>query len=479
LRQGTKIYFTATIVAQIVALIRYVILARVLGPTELGLAAMILLTSQFFDAISDTGGDRFIVQSARADTDSMQKLVQLAMAGRGALITVALVATAPLLAVLYRAPALTPALMAMGIASLIMGLINLDLYRVQRQGNFRPEAYEIIFGELAGLAGTVAAALVVRDHTAIIYGLVLRALVSVGVSHLTAVKRYSWGFSLPEYRLFAVFAAPLFINGLLLYAGSQGDRVIIARNFGPTILGQYSAILLLILYPGAAISKFLANTHMPQLAATRDDPALHAREVELMGGRTVLIVTAMCIGFAVVAPIAAPLLYGPRFHQPATLFAMLGMFHTNRVLRAWPTTVAIALGRSTIVMAQNGVRILGLPAAVVAAAVFHSLEAVVSALILGEAVTLWVMLWMLARAGAMSLRPELVRSVIFLSISVTTFAWSWAITHHRYQAIWILAPLLLLLGLLFYRRERMTITATLDWLTARGGRLLAGHQARG
>ena len=49
---------------------RYVILARLLGPEQLGLAATLLLTAQFFESLSDTGANRFIVQDARGDQDT-------------------------------------------------------------------------------------------------------------------------------------------------------------------------------------------------------------------------------------------------------------------------------------------------------------------------------------------------------------------------------------------------------------------------
>src|SRR5689334_8515196 len=76
-RRGTKSYLAASLVAQASALARYVVLARMVGPTELGLAATLILTAQFFESISDTGADRFIVQDATGDTPATQGLVQV------------------------------------------------------------------------------------------------------------------------------------------------------------------------------------------------------------------------------------------------------------------------------------------------------------------------------------------------------------------------------------------------------------------
>lgn len=466
LRQGTKLYFTATVVSQVVALARYVILARLLGPTELGFAAILLLTSQFFESVSDTGSDRFIVQDSEGDTEPMQRLVHLAMAGRGLLIAIVLVASSALLAGLYHSPVLAPALSALGLAPLIAGFVHLDVNRVQRHGDFRPEGLSIILSEIASLVGTVTAAAVTHDHTAVIYGLVLKSIVAVSISHVTSKRPYRWGFYRQQYAKFAAFAAPLFMNGLLLFAGSQGDRVVIGSHFGPTVLGQYSAILLLILYPGAAISRFIANTHMPQLSASRDNPERFRRETELIGGRTMLIVAAMAIGFTILGPIFAPILYGPKFHQPATLFALLAVFHTNRVLRIWPTAIAISIGRSFIVMMNNAVRILALPAAVVAAIQFRTLNSVVWTFIVGEVLALAVLLLLLARAKAISGGPEFARSGLFLLVSICLCSWSWFLSRQQYAAIIVLVPASLIAGALVLRRERLTIATSYAWLQA-------------
>ena len=37
-------------------------MARLLGPEQIGLAALLILTSSFFESVSDNGSDRFLIQ---------------------------------------------------------------------------------------------------------------------------------------------------------------------------------------------------------------------------------------------------------------------------------------------------------------------------------------------------------------------------------------------------------------------------------
>jgi O-antigen/teichoic acid export membrane protein len=430
--RGRKAYFGAAVLSQAVALLRYVLLARMLGPVELGFAAMMLLTTQFFESISDTGSDRFLIQDPDGDAPSMQGLVHLVMAARGLLIAAALAVFAVPLAGVYHSPTLVTSLVALGVAPLIAGLVHLDVRRLQRHGNFWPESLMTMVSETAGLLGTVGAAWFTRDHTAVIYGQAAKAAAMVIISHVMAQRPYRWATGREEGARFSRFAAPLFVNGMLLFAGSQGDRLIVANRVGPAALGQYSAVLLLVFYPSSALSRFIAGMHLPLIAGARSDPQRLDKAAQRLAGQALMLAVAMAAGFTLVGPIATPLLYGKRFAQGATIFAMLGCVQSARFLRQWPTTVAVAVGRSTIVMANNLARMLAFPAALLATFYFRSLEAIISGFLLGEIVAILVALWLLARASTVRLGPELRRICDFMLVSAGLISAAWTVQNHHW-----------------------------------------------
>jgi len=434
-RQGAKAYLAASLVAQAGALARYVVLARMVGPTELGLAATLILTAQFFDSISDMGADRFIVQDASGDTRETQKLVQLAVAVRGVLISGALVLASGLVAALLHTPALAPSLIALALAPLIAGFINLDMRRAQRTGDFRPEALSTILSELAATAAIAFAAWKLRDHTAVVYGLVIRAFVQVVVSHITAKRLYGWAFSKEIARRFSIFAGPLVMNGMLLFFGSQGDRLIVGSAVGPAALGQYSAILLLIFYPVGAMARFLAGMHMPLVAGSRDGAENFARQRDRLAGRCLLISAAAMIGFTLVGPFATPLLYGHRFAQPLPLFAGLAFLQAVRLLRVWPTTLALGTGDSIGVLMGNLVRTIALPVTLGAYFLWPSLYTIVDGFIVAEILALLVALALLMRRGAVETRPELIRCGLFILLGAATLVAAHAVGARN----WLLA----------------------------------------
>ena len=88
--RGAGLYLAAALISQASGLVRYVVLARLLGPRELGLAAALTVTGSFFEMVTDTGSDRFLIQDPDGDLPAVQRMVQLVYVLRAVAIAVTL-----------------------------------------------------------------------------------------------------------------------------------------------------------------------------------------------------------------------------------------------------------------------------------------------------------------------------------------------------------------------------------------------------
>jgi O-antigen/teichoic acid export membrane protein len=146
--QGSRAYFVGSIIAQASALVRFTILSRILGPSELGLAATIILTGHFFDAVTENGGDRFLIQDSEGDSPKVQELVQLMLSTRGVLTAIFLLILAVPIAGLYGTPALAPGIALLAISPLVAGFTHMDMRRQQRHHDFRTESLALVLSEI-------------------------------------------------------------------------------------------------------------------------------------------------------------------------------------------------------------------------------------------------------------------------------------------------------------------------------------------
>ena len=400
-RRGGSLYFAAALVSQALALLRYVVLARLLGPEQLGLAATLVVTASFFDVISDTGGERFLIQDRDGGTPQVQSLVQAVTAARGFIVCALLLIFCVPIAWFYNAPRLAGGLAVLAIAPVITGFQHLDNRRVQREHDFRSEAISSVCAEIASFIAIVVAAWITRDFTAVIYGLIARAVTMVVTTHLQGRRPYRLGWDRQHAPRLLRFAIPLMISGVVGFIAVQGDRVLVGHQLGLKALGYYSAVILLIYYPTSLLMRYQYALNIPLIAAQRDHPAEQARVVDRVGAQTILLTIVMAIGFAVVAPVVMPLLFGHRFAQTPLVVGMIGCLQTARFMANWPSTVALAIGRSTTVLLSNIAQGLAFAGALAGLALFGGLTGLVGGFIVGQliavAIAIGVVNWNLGR----------------------------------------------------------------------------------
>ena len=157
---------------------------------------------------------------------------------------------------------------------------------------------------------------------------------------------------------------PLMLNGILLFAAGQGDRMFVARQLTIVELGHYSAILMLISYPSSMILKLMQNMFLPVVSRAMEDQHRRGKEVSLLVGETLLTGTAMLLGYVAIAPVLVPILFGWAFAQYMYIFSLIGTMQIVRFIRLWPVTMALAAGRTHQFLYNTILVLLMFPAAI-------------------------------------------------------------------------------------------------------------------
>lgn len=382
--RGAQILFAGVMFAQVCALVRYVLLTRILGPEELGHAAILILTSQFLDLITEGGIAQYLILSNRGDRPETQATVQTVNMIRGWIMALAMFLLSGAIAGYFHAPRLKVGIELMAIAPLILGFLHFDARRVQRARIFGPEGYMQFASESLNLVVTLALAMWLQSFIAVAFGMAARSLGMVVVSHLMAQRRFRLGLSRDDLGPLQRFSGPLIANGALLFVSTQGDRLLVSDRLGVTALGIYSAILLLIYYPSGVLHKFMQSMHLPRVAQSRGDLAAFNLAVDRLSRQSMMLAALMMAGFAITVPLVVPILYGPAFKQEADIIALIGVMQSIRLLHVWPSTVALGIERSKQVLLANILRMLAFPIALMAMTTVGRLPGLVIGFAIGE-----------------------------------------------------------------------------------------------
>lgn len=416
-RTGMKMFFIGSLVAQVCALLRYVILARILGPDQLGLAAILILTALFLDLLTEGGIATYLIQSVDGDNPRVQAMVQLVNAARCALMAAVLLLIAEPLAHFYERPELAAGVRWLCLSPLILGFLHYDVKRVQRAHNFGPEGWMMCASETLALAGSAVLAIVTHSFIAVAFGLAGRSLAMVIVSHLFAERPFRLGFVASSWGSLRAYSWPLMVDGLLVFIGQQGDRLLIGKRLGVEALGTYAALLLLIYYPTGLVNKVVQSVNLPNVVDGRGDQALLDRRVDVLAGQYLLLGLAMLLGFCATMPVVVPLLYGHRFSPTAYTVALVGMLQSVRFLRGWPTTFALAMSKSRQVLANNLLRLLAFPLAVAGQIGLGGLGGILIGFALGEIIAFVVATCLVNRTCGRAMAGDLLDIALFVAIT--------------------------------------------------------------
>ena len=144
---------TSQIVQLVMATLISAILARLLVPSDFGLIAMVLVFSNFAAIFSTFGLPSAIVQKKEVSDEALSSTFWI-NAGLGALLTVALAASAPLIAAFYSQPRLTPLVVFISTIFFIGSLNNVQTALLTKRMNFK--ALAIIGICATGISGPIA-----------------------------------------------------------------------------------------------------------------------------------------------------------------------------------------------------------------------------------------------------------------------------------------------------------------------------------
>ncbi len=96
-------------------------------------------------------------------------------------------------------------------------------------------------------------------------------------------------------------------------------------------------------------------------------------------------------------------------------------------MMTWPTTTALALGRTGLVFIANCLRLLSYPAALAGLIFFAGLPGILSGFTLGEVVAFCVPVLVLSWGAQREMRRSLARVAMFLGTAILILAWSGAL----------------------------------------------------
>jgi O-antigen/teichoic acid export membrane protein len=366
------------------AFLRNLVLARLLGAEEMGLAVAVALGIRLFEMIGDFGLERWLVQVGPDDLPRARPTVHSLQAVKGLLLTgLAMALAVPLTRALQ--PQLSPEVFALAaIAIGIRGLVNCEYRERQRNRDYVATLQVEGGSNMLALFAIAPIAMLTRDYSAFAWAAILQAGALCLLSHLVARRTISFAADATFLRRALRFGFPVAGNAALMFLAMQGDRLLVAVYFEPEVLAAFALGAQLTLLPALAGAKFLLTFDLPRFARLTPQADAWQSLFRSRFARVAAIAAALVLALGVLGDELVGALYGAQFVLDPSVMGLLALAAGIRLLRAVPNTVLMAMGRTPVLLAGNLPRIAALCSALGALAFGAGLATVVFIGVLSE-----------------------------------------------------------------------------------------------
>lgn len=398
---------SSNVTGSLILMVRNLLIARLLSLEDYGITSTFVLAMAIIEMLSEIGLQQQMVQAGKGNDTRFQAALHGFKLIRGAMNGAILFLIAPLVAQFFRQPDLTWAYQVTALVPVIMAFGHSDVTRLRRQMRFWPNFVVNTVPKLVSTLVVWPLFLILPDYRLMIAILILQSLLFTLCTFLVAERRYEVAFERSFMTESLRFGWPLLLNGLLMFAVFNGERMIVGRELGMAELAILAMGLSLSLTPVLTLSAATVSFFFPQLSARKDDRGafLGLSSVTFQGHFVLAGVTVL--GIALLGGPFLHFLLGQKYEAAVPLLAWLGVMQGLRLAKGGSSTVAMAQGMTGNSMIGNLPRVLLLPLAWYLLVTGGTLLQVIWLGILGEAIGFVVALWLAIGRLRLARRPLL------------------------------------------------------------------------
>jgi O-antigen/teichoic acid export membrane protein len=325
------------------------ILARILPPSDYGLMAMAGVATNLALLLRDMGTAAAVVQKRELDHHIINAVFWLNVA-MGLTIAIILVASSPLLADIFKSPALVGVLCSLAIAFPLSSSSAVHQALLERQSHFKRLAFIDITCAILSMAGAVAAAMCGLG----VYSLVIQSLLTAGLTTLFLWLNSPWRPSkdVQMSRLKELFGFSSNMAGFQLvnYLFRNADSMVVGRMLGQSALGIYSIAYKIMLMPVQNITWVSSRAIFPVMCRQQNDiPAM--AELYLSTARTISFLAApIMAGIFAARHDFVELALGSKWGMVATLLGVMAPIGYLQSINASAGAVFMAQGKTSVML---------------------------------------------------------------------------------------------------------------------------------
>lgn len=359
----------------------FVIIARILGPAEVGLFALAMIVAELGRIFATSGFTDAVTRSREEDEESVSRAAFWGNMVMAILCALVITICAEPIAWMMETDRLANVLIALAWTIPLSAAGAVHMARQLRRFGHKTLAIRSL---IAGTIGSIFA-IYAAYHDYGVYSLVIQRIITEVITMLTAWLAFRWwpsfNFTWAQLKSILPFSASMSVSKLMGVVVSRVQDVVIGIFAGPAAVGIYRVARRTIDMLMTGTLTPLSSVAVNFFVAVRDDKARFGQSFRRMTTIASCIAFPCFFGLAAISNDLIPLVYGPKWNSAVPVLQLLSPLCIPLVISLFTIPVLTVHGDSGKVARMTILQLIISIGLAVPAAPF-GVEAVVIALLI-------------------------------------------------------------------------------------------------
>jgi O-antigen/teichoic acid export membrane protein len=339
---------------QIISLLVFFLLARLLGPESYGLVALVSIYLAFVENFVDQGLTQAIIQKEELESAHLDSAFWISSL-MGLLLALISLLGADLIALFFNEPRISPIIRCLSVTLVLSGVSNVQNAILQRNFAFKELAkLSLLIYSLGGCVG-VGMALTGFGVWSLVGQQLFNAIMRPIILWSVGEWKPQVQFSKKHFLELFSFSLNIFFTNILGFVNTRADDLLIGYFLGPVALGYYSIAYKIIFIILDVLSGITGKVSMSVFSRLQGQP----KKIETAFYRStkliILISAPIFLGISVLGTDLVNIIFGPQWMPSSPIIKILAIYGFIHAAFSFNVVVILASGKSGLQLAAAAV----------------------------------------------------------------------------------------------------------------------------
>lgn len=390
--RGFSLLSGVRVITRILSLVKNIIIARILYPSQFGAFGIATLALTFTEIITETGINTFLI-AEKEDIDKYINTSWLVSIIRGFIIFLLIFISAPFVSGFFKNSESKFLLVLISFVPLVRGFINPSVVKFQKHLFFHKQFFYQTSVLLVGSIFSIIFIIVTEKTESLVYAMLISAFFEMFVSFFIAKPKPRLSFEFPLFKKVVGYGKWITASTIFNYFYQHGDDITVGRILGAGSLGLYDMAYRISLVPLSDVSDVVSQVTFPVYIKISGD----SRRLKKAFLKTLSVVVLITLPVSIILFLFPReiilLIFGAKWLGATSALKVLGVFGFVRAVSSFMQSVFLSLGKQNLFTLVSLVGLLGLGVTIVPFTIWWGITGAAASALVGTFLTIPVIFY--------------------------------------------------------------------------------------